>query len=151
MSDWTTLGELPPGTLFETEGGERGLKVRPTVGALLQWVRVGDGVHMYDGRTRRVRPLRKPSSVVLAGIVADLEDGPDDAASLCALRDWLTERQRVGASEGLTARLGEGWRGLVMEAVEDYGEHCQSPWSAKWAKIVVAHLAIRRLLGLEDA
>lgn len=57
MGGLVALGSLSPGDVFETEGGERGVKMAQVNRLSLQWVRLGDGVHMYGSESLRVRHL----------------------------------------------------------------------------------------------
>ncbi len=131
MSDagWTTLGSLKPGTLFETEEGERGVKSIWMDGAT--WL--ADGRYQCRGVTTRVRPLLlagepppldSPLMVWLLGLTADergliraLAERPTDATAIAALSDLLKEK---GCEED-GAAMAEGWKERLMGLIGGYG------------------------------
>lgn len=121
MGGLVALGSLSPGDVFETEGGERGVKMAQVNRLSLQWVRLGDGVHMYGSESLRVRPL---PGVQPAGPTPECRDevmalirraieGLNPQAVAQAVWDFPAAGADVAGLEGKAVRPDESMRRLL--------------------------------------
>ncbi len=102
MSDWTTLGQLPPGTLFEDELGRKGVKTdwgHDQANLARGWIEIGSGVQRYALQEKPVRPLPPPG------------EAPSP----------LTEEERAGAKEELAVIMAQA-RGDADMSPSEAGE-----------------------------
>lgn len=65
LIEWTTLAELRPGAIFETEDGERGVKVQPLrLGQPVYWASLATGrllgLALEEAETLKVREIQIP-------------------------------------------------------------------------------------------
>ncbi len=115
MSEWMTLGELKPGTPFETGDGQRGVKSDQAGGTgytIQGWVGLADGVHSYANDTMRVRPLPPPGESGPSPLT-EQERAELVAGSLNVLRAAVVRMQDIlghGTAPGrLQETLGSLW------------------------------------------
>lgn len=126
LGDWTTLGELPPGAVFELQDGDIGMALNVPPGhppfrtPSVTWKRLNEpGLNVITSRAdEKARPLkliRVGSSGLERAFVAALVDEPQDGATLNAFADWLRDERR----ERDAANLQGDWRQKVLEAVNE--------------------------------
>lgn len=113
MSDWTTLDKLPPGTLFETEKGERFCKARQRA-TRDRWLAVslaGDQDWAFAADAR-VRPLPAPGEAPSPLSEADRAEARAELAKLLG----LLHPSAVGVDDD-----GDGDTTIIVQAKRSLG------------------------------
>jgi hypothetical protein len=125
MSDgWTTVGEMPAGSVFETRDGRRWVAHRFNITNTRQVFEYQNGraVHRYLPTDTHARPLTPvPVAPALDPTLRGLLLHALETGETHALHDWLTEangdRDLADAVRENCARIADGWASQIQKVL----------------------------------